>query len=399
MAKILLLGGDADANVGDTAILLSLCHHIQRVRPGAEVCVLSNRSAIADMLRRSDRNPTSISVLPRGPGGFGALLRAAPRQNLIVVGGGGLFQDDDSRIKMPYWAARIAMLRALNARIVGHALGAGPLDHAESRGCARVACNSMRSVSVRDRFAQRWLSRSIGRDVSVVPDPAFMLEAAPAEEARALVRSVGLSPGRPIIAVALRRWFHRRGGFIPHRVRAGVGLDRGAGESQMSELRAELANALRVLARRLDASVLLLPSYHAAHEGDVQECTKLLADLNNGATARMANIRDPALYKAVAGLATVMISARMHPLILAASMGVPIVALAYNGKFEGLFDLLGRRSGLSWLEEFGRDESAATLGELALSALGEPNDLRERCAQLAGHVCASTTQLVMEASV
>jgi polysaccharide pyruvyl transferase WcaK-like protein len=314
------------------------------------------------------------------------------------VGGGGLFQDDDSRIKMPYWAARIAMLRALNARIVGHALGAGPLDHVESRGCARFACNSMRSVSVRDRFAQRWLSKSIGREVSVVPDPAFMLEPAPAEEAKALVRSLGLSPDRPLIAVALRRWFHQRGGFIPHRMRAGMGLDRNHGEWRMNELRDELASSLRGVARRLGASLLLLPSYHAAHEGDVQECTKLLADLDNGVEARMATIRDPALYKAVAGLATVMVSARMHPLILAASMGVPIVALAYNGKFEGLFDLLGRRSGLSWLEEFGRDDTAERLGDLVLSALDEPNDLRDRCAQLAEHVSASTTHLVREAS-
>ena len=399
MARLLLLGGDSDANVGDTAILLSLYQCIQRARPGAEVCVTSNRPEIGSLLAKSGSRQSSVSVLPRGASGFGALLRAAPRQDLIVVGGGGLFQDDDSRIKMPYWAARIAMLRALNARIVGHALGAGPLDHVESRGCARFACSSMRSVSVRDRFAQRWLSKSIGRDVSVVPDPAFMLEPAPHDAAKALVRSLGLSPDRPLIAVALRRWFHQRGGFIPHRVRAGVGLDRNHGEWQMNELRDELASSLRGVARRLGASLLLLPSYHAAHEGDVQECTKLLADLDNGVEARMATIRDPALYKAVAGLATVMVSARMHPLILAASMGVPIVALAYNGKFEGLFDLLGRRSGLSWLEEFGRDDTAEKLGDLVLSALDERNELRDRCAQLAEHVSASTTQLVREASV
>jgi polysaccharide pyruvyl transferase WcaK-like protein len=398
MARILLLGGDSDSNVGDTAILLSLFQCIQRVRPGVQVCVTSNRPALGDLLRRSGGGRPSITVLPRGPGGFGSLLATAPRQDLIVVGGGGLFQDDDSRIKMPYWAARIAMLRALNARIVGHALGAGPLDHVESRSCARVACNVMRSVSVRDRFAQRCLSGSIGREVNVVPDPAFMLDPAPAEDARALVRSVGLAPDRPLIAVALRRWFHRRGGFIPHRLRVGAGLDDGAGAAQMAELRDELASALRSLARRLGASVLLLPSYHAAHEGDVEECTRLLAKLDDGIEARMSSIRDPALYKAVAGLATVMISARMHPLIMAASMGVPIVALAYNGKFEGLFDLLGRRSGLSWLEEFGRDDTAARLSELVLSALDEPNDLRQRCAQLAGQVSASTTHLVMEAS-
>jgi polysaccharide pyruvyl transferase WcaK-like protein len=36
-----------------------------------------------------------------------------------------------------------------------------------------------------------------------------------------------------------------------------------------------------------------------------------------------------------------MVGARMHPLIFAASMGVPVVGLAYNGKFEGAFRLLG----------------------------------------------------------
>ena len=175
MGKILLLGGDADANVGDTAILKSLYQCIARARPDVRVCVLSNRPGFGELLTSGSGGARAdLAVLPRGPCGFASLVRAAPAQNLIMVGGGGLFQDDDSRMKMPYWAARIAFLRALNARIVGHSLGAGPLEHAESRGCVRMACGALRSVSVRDRFAQRWLSSSLGREVGVVPDPAFM---------------------------------------------------------------------------------------------------------------------------------------------------------------------------------------------------------------------------------
>jgi polysaccharide pyruvyl transferase WcaK-like protein len=400
MGKILLLGGDADANVGDTAILKSLYQCIARAWPGAQVCVLSNRPGFGELLTGGARGARArLSVLPRGPGGFASLVRAAPAQNLIMVGGGGLFQDDDSRIKMPYWAARIALLRALNARIVGHSLGAGPLEHPESRGCARMACGALRSVSVRDRFAQRWLSGSIGRNVDVVPDPAFMLEPVSEEAARAFVRSLGLAPGRPVIGVALRRWFHRRGGFIPHRVRALAGLDRGEGRAQMATLRADVARALRSLSRRLDASVLLMPSYHAEHEGDARECSQLLSQLQ-GVDARMASITDPSLYKAVAGLTTVMISARMHPLILAASMGVPIVGLAYNGKFEGLFDLLGRRSGMSWMEYAGcaLGGPARDLEALTEAALAEPNRLRERCEELAARTTASTCELVREAT-
>lgn len=84
MARILLLGGDSDSNVGDTAILLSLCQAIERVRPKAEVTVLSNRSALVQDLKQAGSLPPNVRVLPKaGPGGFAALLRDAPRQDPV----------------------------------------------------------------------------------------------------------------------------------------------------------------------------------------------------------------------------------------------------------------------------------------------------------------------------
>jgi polysaccharide pyruvyl transferase WcaK-like protein len=56
---------------------------------------------------------------------------------------------------------------------------------------------------------------------------------------------------------------------------------------------------------------------------------------------RVVRIDDPALYQAVTGELSVVLGGRMHPTILAASMGTPVVGLAYNPKFRGLFELLG----------------------------------------------------------
>ena len=76
--------------------------------------------------------------------------------------------------------------------------------------------------------------------------------------------------------------------------------------------------------------------------------TQLASDLATGkVTARqlaevsLARIADPRLYKAVLGHAALIVSSRMHPLILGAGMGVPLVGLSYNDKFRGLFDQLG----------------------------------------------------------
>jgi hypothetical protein len=78
-------------------------------------------------------------------------------------------------------------------------------------------------------------------------------------------------------------------------------------------------------------------------------------------------------------------------------MGVPIVGLAYNGKFDGTFDLLERRNGLLWLEEFRGGGRARELERTALRALGEPNALANRAAQLGAMAYGATRELVREA--
>ncbi len=389
MARVLILGGDSDFNLGDTAILTALCLCLAAADRRAEITITSSRP------RQTVRLPETVRVIPRGGRGWRQLLQAARTSELIVVGGGGLFQDDDSRAKMPYWALRIATLRLLNENIVGHCVGAGPLEHAESRRFARLACSMLRSISVRDEFARGALASCTNKPVDVVPDPAFMLPPAPAAEAATFLRSLGLTPGRPIIGVALRGWFHRRGGFLPHKLRSRMGLDQGEGDAEMTRLLARLASALQTLARRQDAAILLMPTYALSHEGDAAVCRRLelaLADLE----PRLALIDDPRLYKAVAGHLSLMVSARMHPLIFAASMGVPIVGLAYNRKFQGLFDLLGVPRRLLGLNEFVSESQEPRLEELANAALEDETNLRARSAALAETVSQRTAALLTD---
>jgi polysaccharide pyruvyl transferase WcaK-like protein len=224
-----------------------------------------------------------------------------------------------------------------------------------------------------------------------------MLTPAPADEATAFVRSLGLTPGRRIIGVALRGWFHRRGGFLPHKLRSGLKLNRGEGDLEMTRFLARLADVLRSLARREDAAILFMPTYTLSHEGDVAVCRKLELALGD-VESRLALIDDPGLYKAVAGKLTLMVSARMHPLIFAASMGVPIVGLAYNRKFEGLFDLLGLPRRFLWLDELASGPHDDRLEQLAISAIEDSTDLRARSAALAEAVSRRTAALLGDAT-
>jgi polysaccharide pyruvyl transferase WcaK-like protein len=381
-SRILLLGGDTDHNIGDRAILVALVHCLGRHDPTARIATVGRADAAPPIAGLE-------TVIPRGTGGMRQLLACARAADRILVAGGGLFQDDDSRVKMPYWAARIGLLRSVNARIAAHAIGAGPLQHGESRLAARMACAALTSISVRDRHARAALARCTPRPIEIVPDPAFMLEPAPPGAADALLLSAGLPAGRPFLAVTIRQWFHARGGWVPRVLRSRAGLGVGRDEERFGALLDALADGIAGLARRLDAGVLMLPGYNVAHEADDVACEALAGRLR-GTEVRLARIADPRLYKSVLGRAALVISARMHPLILAAGMGTPLVGLEYNRKFSGMLELLGITREPLRLDDFPARWGPRELQAEGEAALARPRDLGARAAMLAEAVRSRT---------
>lgn len=374
--RILLLGGDADANLGDRAILSALCSRLQHLIPGVELVVVSSDP------ERARRYYGARAVRP-GATAVAELLREARRADLTLVGGGGLFQDDDSRLKMPYWGLRVAALRAAGARLVGFSVGAGPLEHPESHVFARLALACLESCSVRDEEARRTLAGLSTRAPELVPDPAFMLEATDPARALEVLASAGVPcDGRPLLGVAARRWFHVRSGFVPHRVAWRLGRRRLPGAGAREILYDRLAAALDAAACELGAHVLFLPTYTVPHEADDAAC-EAVASRMKAADRSMLVLEDPCLYRAVAGRLAVMLGIRMHPLILAAGMGTPVVGLAYNQKFFGVFDLLGETDVLPVQAVVERDVSADLARRLVAAAGRDRSALRERSRQLA----------------
>jgi polysaccharide pyruvyl transferase WcaK-like protein len=346
--NVLVLSGDADNNLGDRAILQATCCHVLRRLPQAEIKVASHAPA------RAARD-YGVTALRPGLLGLPAMLRAAARADLVLCGGGGLFQDDDSLVKMPYWAVRLALVRVFAPRIVGFALGVGPLCALSSRLAARLAFATMAEVSVRDPPAGSVAQALTAKPVAVLADPALLLEPAPRQVARERLASAGVPlDGRLLIGVAPRRWFPPAARLIPHRVALRLGLP----DPQKSADGERLCDLLaRLLDRQVDrhgAYVLFLPTYNAAHEGDDRLSAEILARMKRP-EGRVLRLDDPALYQAVTRELHVLLGGRMHPVILAASVRTPVVGLAYNPKFRGLFELLALPEQVHEVDTFVRE--------------------------------------------
>lgn len=354
LRNVLILAGDADGNLGDAAIARATCDALRRYNPHVIIHAVSNAT-------RPDHRTIADVIIPKGMSGLPALIRSARKSDLVLCGGGGLFQDDDSLIKMPYWAARLLLVRLFSRRIAGYSIGAGPLQAWTSRLAGRIALSCLDPITVRDHGARETLQPLTAKTVHVIPDPALLLTPGSNEQAESLLKMNGVPmDGRPLIGVALRQWFHKRRSWIPYKYAYKLGLNRTLGQEQCDRMIDLVAKGLDTLSAQTGAFFVFLPTYNLAHENDAAICQRTMEQMQPGNTA-LIRIDDPRLYQAVLGHMQLMLTARMHPAILAAGVGVPAIGLAYNQKFKGFFSLMGREDAVIPLDHLVASNDADAL--------------------------------------
>ncbi len=373
--KILILAGDTDGNIGDRAIMFSMCHEFRRINPKLEITFVSGNPG-------ADSIFFGVETVPRGIRGLPALIKAAKMSDLILCGGGGLFQDDDSLVKMPYWAIRIAMVRAINKKIIGYSLGVGPLKKITSRLFARLAFACMEHITVRDNLAKETAETLTSNPVYVIPDPGLLLPSAPREEAIDILERNNIPlNGVPIIGVAARKWFHQSSAIIPHKYAVKYNLRKIPGKEKCEKMIHLLAEVLDRVVANYKAFILFLPTYNVSHEADNLICKKIMHKMNSPCT-KLLNIYNPMLYKAVTGCMTAMLGVRMHPTIFAADAGTNIVGLAYNQKFFGFFELLGIQSKVIPVADFVANDQKDKLFDLLSEAVVSEFNLQQKVLDL-----------------
>lgn len=391
--RILIVAGDSDGNIGDRAIILSMYEAFTRMRPELEIAIMSNDP------ERDRRFLPGAGTILRGPRGILDLIRHARASDLVVCGGGGLFQDDDSLAKMPYWALRLMLLRLFCRRIVGYAIGAGPLRSKAGKWSARLAFACMEQITLRDREALRSCRGLTSKPLTILPDPALAMRPALDHECLEILEKNGIPVGsKPLIGVALRRWFHLPSrSWIPHKYACRYRLRRIPDHPEYERLTIMIAEVLDHLAEKCGTHTIFMPTYNLPHESDDAVCRQVLARMHSR-SATLLVISDPRLYMGVARRLAAMLGGRMHPAILAAGAGIPVVGLSYNQKFKGFFDLLAMRDRVIDIESFVRENRTGELTEMLLEAINRPSSfISPRLHELTGMIRSFNESMLIPA--
>jgi len=300
--RILVSGWVGAANVGDELIFRSLAQKLQR--RGVQVQVMSTNPEATCRLHGVDAV---------GWYDFPEVFRAIARCDGVILGPGGLLQDETSIWNLPAHLHRIFGAKMARKPILGLGLGVGPLNSKLNRRLVRAALSST-PITVRDEESAALAASSGLRDVTVTADLAYGLPIAEVEPSDRIVASF-----RP---------FSGGGGIVPAR---------------RSDLRSlspnnrvfAAAEALDDLSQRTSLPVHLL-SFEA--ERDVRYHDLIAERMTATVSTAVASV--DSVFEEVAR-SRLVVAMRYHAVVSAIMASRPTVIVAYSPKVRAAANLIG----------------------------------------------------------
>jgi polysaccharide pyruvyl transferase CsaB len=359
--KVLLAGYFGFGNAGDEAILASMLADLRRLRPDLDAVVASGNPAAtaAEHGVRSVRRDDLPAVI--------AAVRAS---DLVILGGGGLFEDywevPLDRIftprsgGLPFYAGFALLAAWLGRPAMVYAAGVGPLASPEGRRLTRVVFDLCAAATVRDEKSLALLE-SLGARAEVAADPAFGFAIPTRESLAPLLATLGLEPGERPVGVALRPW-----SFGP--------------DPEVWE--AEVAAGLACFLAESEERLLLLPF----QAGDLDLLRRLRAALDAGVRERALLVERRLNVAELAGVTAAcgrVLAMRFHAALFALAAGVPVAALAYDPKVASLLAAAGLADVALEPGDWRGEEIVRVLRGARAPAAGFPDAMRRRAARSA----------------
>lgn len=307
MSKILISGYYGFGNAGDEAMLSAMIGSLRRLEPDAEITVISGDPA-------ETRARHGVDAVYR----MNALdiLRSVAGCSLLVSGGGSLLQTVTSERSLYYYLSVMLMGKTFGKPVMIYAQGVGPVNGTAARNAVRCICNKLDLITVRDEGSLIEL-RSIGvkqPPVYVTADPVLSLTPPDCAFGREQFRRYGLDQGGPVLGISVREW---------------------KGMAHYKKVFAAVADKLAADGARL----VFIPM----QKPDVEAAAQIVKYMRTPAVVLEEEYHTEQLLSLVGNL-DMLIGIRLHALIFAAVMNVPLVGVSYDPKIERFLESIGQQT-------------------------------------------------------
>lgn len=299
---IIISGYYGFSNLGDEAILESLVNALAALVPRQDIVVLSANP-------QSTAQAYGVQALHRSR--FGEIWAALRQAQLLVSGGGGLFQDTRSAGSALFYATHIALARAAGARVAFFAQGLGPLRSEAAKLATLCALKLSHDITLRDRQSVE-LAASWHIPATLTADPVWCLPSSdPPANVEAIVSTLiaDRSTHKPLVGLSLRPFANF------------TGIHERALISSLSQGLPAQCHLL-LLPLQPDSDRACLERFAAAWRAQGGHCTMFPSD----------KLTLPSQWIPVLSKLDMLVSMRLHAAIMALCCSIPTIGIAYDPK-------------------------------------------------------------------
>ncbi len=286
---VLISGYYGYKNTGDDSLLKAIVQTLKEQKPDVSITVLS---------KKPSETSANYGVKSIHRYNIFKILCVMKKTRLLISGGGSLLQDVTSTQSYKYYSMIMKLAMSKGARVMVYANGIGPLNTEKNRSDCKKLLDRVDEISLRDsQSLQELKNMGVERKITVSADPAFSLNPSKSD----------LKEEVPYFIISVRRWKKLPADFVDKL-------------AKVCENAKEKYNLLPVfvpmqmlmdndisrdIAKRCDAKVL----------GTFDDVEDLISYIKNSCF---------------------VLGMRLHPLIYALGVNVPIIALSYDPKVDAI---------------------------------------------------------------
>ena len=306
MSNIVVSGYYGSKNAGDEAMLAAMIEVLSELDPQTNITVISANPP--DTKRR--HGIEAVSWLS-----FSEIWKALRAADLLVSGGGSLLQNVTSRRSLYYYMAIIVLAFLARRPVMLYAQGIGPIEGFLARTIMRLVGNRVRLITVRDHGSLAELeAMGIHRPRIVeTADPVLAINPVAKDMGWQVLQWNGVTDDKPLVGISVREW---------------------KGWQRYKEVFAEAADRIAV---ELGANLVFLPMQYPE---DVKAAETIAAMMKEEAVVLDGEFSTAELLSLVGNM-DLLIAIRLHALIFAGVMGVPLVGVSYDPKIDRFLDSIG----------------------------------------------------------
>lgn len=287
------------------------------------------------------------------PASLRSTLQAYLAADLVISAPGGFLYSSGSGLVLALMVFSLALALLAGKPVYLFPQSVGPLHRPWEGRMLRWVLERLRMVMLREPLSLRLVQEIGVRNprCRLVPDLAFVLPAAGREAGTDWLCSQGLDPqdGRPRLGMTMVNWGAQNPRF-----------------ARQEAYERACAAAARWFVQQCGGQVIFFPQVWGplASQDDripARRAAAQLADLGDA----ICVVQDPLpqeLLKSVYGWMDLFIGTRMHSNIFALSQGVPVIAIGYLHKTQGIAEMAGLGQ---WAVEIGQADETILVERLA----------------------------------